>query len=196
MNCLLINCESDLDLNWSKNCVPVANNEDQATTFSITDTKLYVPVVTLSTQDNTKLLEQLKSGFERTINCNKYQSKRSIEISTQYLDYWLGPSFQRVNRLFAWSFEDETQRTSYKRYYLLTVEIKNYDVMINGQHFFDQPVRNDLITYDSIGKIATSQGNDYTTGYLLDNIYFEKYYKMIAIGLGKRQAFNADLEAT
>ena len=72
-------CEINLDLNWSKNCVILANNADQATTFSITDTKLYVPVVTLSTQDNVKLLEQLKSGFEKKLtrininqNINRY----------------------------------------------------------------------------------------------------------------------------
>ena len=59
----LINCEIILDLNWSENCVKVANNADQDTAISITDTKVYVPVLTLSTQDNTKLLEQLKSGF-------------------------------------------------------------------------------------------------------------------------------------
>ena len=74
----LINCEINLDLNRSENCVIVAKNvAAQATTFSITDTKLYVPVVTLSTQDNAKLLEQLKSGFKRTINWNKYQPKIS-----------------------------------------------------------------------------------------------------------------------
>ena len=72
----LINCEINLDLNWSENCVIVATNVTaQATRFSLTDRKLYVPVVTLSTQDNAKLLEQLKSGFKRTINWNKHQSK-------------------------------------------------------------------------------------------------------------------------
>ena len=65
----LTNCEITLDLNWSENCVIVATNlAAQVTTFSITDTKLYVPVVILSTQDNPKLLEQLKSGIKRTIN--------------------------------------------------------------------------------------------------------------------------------
>ena len=72
----LINCEINLeiklDLNWSKNRVIVANNANQDTTFSITDTKFYVPVVTLSIEDNTKLLEQIKSGFKRKINWNKY----------------------------------------------------------------------------------------------------------------------------
>ena len=65
----LINCKITLDLNWSENCVIVATNvANQDATFSIIDAKLYVPVVTLSTQDNAKLLEQLKSGFKRTIN--------------------------------------------------------------------------------------------------------------------------------
>ena len=74
----LINCEITRDLNWSENCVIAATNiAAQAATFSITDTKLYVPVVTLSTQDNAKLLEQLKSGFKRTINWNKYQTERA-----------------------------------------------------------------------------------------------------------------------
>ena len=79
------------------------------------------------------------------------------------------------------SFEDEMQRTNYKRYYLPAVEIKNYSVMIDGQNFFDQPVRNDLMTSDSIRKIAAGQENNYTTGCLLDYNYFKNFYKMIAI---------------
>ena len=71
----LINCEINLDINWSKNRVVVANNVDQATTFSITVTNLYVPLVTLQIQDNTKLLEQSKSGFEATNNWKEHQSK-------------------------------------------------------------------------------------------------------------------------
>ena len=63
----LINCEINLDLVWSKNCVILANNSDQATTFSIADTKLYVPIVTLSAQDNEKLLEHSISGFEKQL---------------------------------------------------------------------------------------------------------------------------------
>ena len=90
----LINCEINLDLNWSKNCFIAANNADQATTYSITDTKLYVPVVTLSTQDNAHLLEQLKSGFKGTIDWNENQSKISTERQDQYLDYLIDPSFQ------------------------------------------------------------------------------------------------------
>ena len=128
----------------------------QGTTFLITDTKLYVPVVALSTEDNTKLVNQLKAGFKRTINWNKYQSEMSTERQNQYLDYLIDSKFQGVNRVFAFLFEKETQRISYKQLYLLTVEIKTYAI-INGQNIFDQPVRNTLIIYDSIQTTATGQ---------------------------------------
>ena len=72
---LLINCEINCDLNWSENCVILANDTHQDTKLSITDAKLYFPVVILSTQDNPTLLELLKSGFKRTINWNKYRPK-------------------------------------------------------------------------------------------------------------------------
>ena len=105
---------------------------NQGATCLITDSKLYVQVVTVSTQDNAKLLEHLKSSFERTTNWNKYQSKISIERQKQYLDYLIDPPFQAVKRVLVVLFEDEAQRASYKEYYLYTVEIKNYDVMIDG----------------------------------------------------------------
>ena len=129
--------------------------------FSIIDIKHYVPFVTISTQDNAKLLEQLKSGSKRTINWNKYHPKKSIERPNQHLDYLIDPIFQGVNRLFVLSFENELKRGSYKQYNLLTGEIKYYNVIINGQNFFDQPVRNNFITYDIIQKIATGQEDDY-----------------------------------
>ena len=98
---LLITCEITVDLNWSENCVIAATNVTaQVTKISITDAKRYVPVVTLSAQDNAKLLEQLKSGFKRTINWNIYQQKVSTERPYQYLDFLIDPSFQGVNRLF------------------------------------------------------------------------------------------------
>ena len=111
----LINCKINLDLNWSENCVIEATNvAAQAAIFLITDTKFYVPLVTLLTQDNAKLLEQLTSGFKRTINWNKYKPKVSTERINQYLDFLIDPSIQGVNRHFVLSFENETQRISYK----------------------------------------------------------------------------------
>ena len=121
----LINCEISLDLNWSENCVKVATNvADQDTKFSITDIKPYVPVVTLLAQDNAKLIEKLKPGFKIKINRNKYQPKVSTERQNQYLDFLINPDFQGVNRILVSPFENEAQRTSYKRYYLLTTEKK------------------------------------------------------------------------
>ena len=75
-------------------------------TFTIADTKLYVPVVTLSTQDNAKLLEELKPVFKRTINWNKYQRTVTVQQENRYLDLLINPRFQGVNRLFVLSFEN------------------------------------------------------------------------------------------
>ena len=113
----LINCEVELILIWSANCVVVAN---QVPTFTITDTNLYVPVVTLSTQDNAKLLPQLKSGFKRTISWNKYLSKPALLARNANLNHLIEPSFEGVNRLFVLAFEDDDQRISNKRYHCRT----------------------------------------------------------------------------
>ena len=88
----LINCEDNPILTWSENCV--ISSATGETKFTITDTKLYVQIITLSTQDNAKLLKELRSGFKITINWNKYQSKVSTETQNQYLDFLVDPSFQ------------------------------------------------------------------------------------------------------
>ena len=152
----LIYCEINLILTWPTNCVMVSTNvANQNTTFQMTDIKLYVPVVTLSTQDNSKLLQQLKSGFKRVISWNKYLSKAGLLRRNPYLNHFVELSFQGVNRLFVLSFENDTQRTRAKGYYLPNVEIKNYNVMINGENFFDQPVKDNKVTYENIRKIVT-----------------------------------------
>ena len=97
--------------------------------------------------------------------------------------------------LFVLSFENNNGSTSYTRYCLLLVEIEDYNVMIDGRNIFDQPVKNDLITCENIQKITTGQGDDYTTGYLLDYTYFKSYYTTITIDLSKQQALDADLKA-
>ena len=94
----LINCATNLILTWSEDCI--ISSATEATKFKIIDTKLYVPVVTLSTQHNAKLLQQLKSGFKRTINWNIYQSKVLPERPNQYSDFLVDSSFQGVNKLF------------------------------------------------------------------------------------------------
>ena len=138
-------------MKWSKNCVLVAGAADnQNPSFQINGTKIYVPVVTLSTQENIKPLKQLESGFKRTINWNKYLAKTTNQAQNRYLDFLIDPSFQGVNRLFALSFKDDDGRESHKQYYLPTAEIKDYNVMINGRNFVDLPFKNDLKTYDKI----------------------------------------------
>ena len=189
----LINCEVNLILTWSSACVIFSTNAaTQVATFEINDTKLYVPVVTLSTQENAKLLQQLKSGFKRVINWNKYLSKPELLAPNTNLNHLVEPSFQGVNRLFVLAFENDDYRISTRRYNLPTVEIKDYNIMINGENFFDQPIKNNKATYENIRKIATGKGDDYTTGCLLDYSYFADTYKMIAVDLRKQQALDAD----
>ena len=191
----LIDCEISLQLIWSKKYFLVAGTAaNHKPKFQITDTELYVPVVTLSTQDNIKLLKQLESGFKRTIHWNKYLSKTTYKAQNRYLDFLIEASFQGINRLVL-SFKDEDGRESYKQYYLPTVKIKDYKVMIDGRNFFDQPIKNDSKTYDNIRKIATGQGDDYTTGCLINYPYFKKYYKLIAIDLSKPKKLDADPKA-
>ena len=190
----LINCEVNLILTWSSTCV--ITNSTGAGTFEITDTKLYVPVVTLSPPDNSKLLQQLKSGFKRVISWNKYLSKPELLRRNPNLNHLVEPSFQGVNRLFVLAFENDTQRTSHSGYYLPNEQIKNYNVMINGENVLDQPIKNNKVTYENIRKIATGQGDNYKTGCCLsDYPYFKDNYKMIAIDLSKQQALDADPRA-
>ena len=152
----LINCEVCLILTQSENCVitskatrdadPNANpavaavNNPTGEIFKITDAKLYVPVVTLSTQDNKKLLEQLKAGFKRTIKWNKYRSEMTNQAKTNNLNYFIDSTFSKVNKLFVFSFEinedkNKYDRASFSKYYTNTVEIKDFNVLIDGKSF-------------------------------------------------------------
>ena len=108
LNIPLINCEIELILTWSKNCVladmTVANNPPTGLEFQITDTKLYVPVVTLSKENDKKLLEQLISGFKRTVKWHEYRSQMTIQPQNNNLNYLIDPTFTKVHRLFVWLF--------------------------------------------------------------------------------------------
>ena len=190
----LINCEVELILTWFKDCV-ISNSTGEGK-FAITETKLYVRVVTLSAQNNAKLLQQLKSGFERTINWNKYESSVKAFAQNRYLNYLINPSFQRINRLFVLSFENKNDRTSHSTYYLPKVEIKDYNVMIDGRNSFLISQQIAWIRHMKIlENITTGKGDDYITGCLLDYSYFKKNYKLIAIDLSKQQALDADPRA-
>ena len=192
----LINCEINLTLTSSTNCGIVSTNvANQNATFEITDTKLYVSVITLSTQDNSKLFQKLKSGFKRVINWNKYLSKPKLLAQNPNLNHFVEPCFQGVNRLFLLAFKKDTKITSHCGCYLPNVEIKDYNIMINGENVFDQPVKNNKVTYENIRKIATGQGDDYRTGCLLDYPYFKDGYKMMGIDLNKQHVLDVDSRA-
>ena len=168
-----------------------------AATFAITDAKLYVPVVTLKIEDNGKLSKLLNEGFKRLVYWNKYKIILKY-YDNEYIRERLDPSFQRFSKLFVLAYargDNVTNENSYRKYFLPRLKIKNYNIEIDGRNFYDQSI-NDLIKqYDEIRKISTGQGDDYTTGCLLDFSYFEKNYRLIAADLSKQKALDADSRA-
>ena len=174
--------KSTRDANYGVNPVAYEINNPENATFQITDTKLYVPVVSLSKENDIKLLEQLKSGFKRTIKWNKYRSQMTIQPKNRNLNYLIKPTFTNVHRLFVLSFNTDN-RYSYSNYYVPKVEINDFNVLIDGKSFFDLPVKN---AEEAFEKIVEISNNDYTTGNLLDFAYFKKHYKLIAIDLSKQ----------
>ena len=207
----MVNCEVSLTLTWSENYVitskaireadpdadpamPVAGiNNPTIAFFKITDCKLYVPVVTLSAEDDNKLLGQLKTGLKSTIKWNKYRSEMSNQTKNNYLNNLIDPTFTNVNRLFVLSFENEDDRISFSKYYVPKIEIKDFNVLTDGKPFFEIPVKNNEEAYEAI--IEMSKNNGYTTGNLLDYEYFKDNYKLIVLDLSKQIALeNPDLK--
>ena len=153
-----------------------------------TGLELYVPIVTLSKENDIKLLEQLKSGFRRTIKWNKYRLQMTIQPQNNNLNYLIDPMFTNVNRLFVLSFQRITgqnnttkdYRDPFSHYYVPNIRIKDFNVLIDRKSFFDLPVKK------WIRIIEMSNNNDYSTGNLLDFINFTENYKFIAIDLSKQ----------
>ena len=193
----LINCKVEFSLTWNKNCILSSVVDDS--TFAITDAKLYVPVVTLKTEDNTKLSKLLSKGFKRPIHWNEYKVTPNKNYdANEYLRERLDASIQGVNKLFVFPYmkgDNFTTENSYDKYFLPRLKIDNYNIEIDGRNFYDQAVNDSIKRYDEIRKISTGQGDDYTTGCLLDFAYFEKNYRLIAIDLSKQKALDADPKA-
>ena len=177
-----------------------------STTFKITDAKLYVPVVTLSTEDNAKLTKQLSEGFKIPVYWNKYKviDNKVVEIAAanaeKQIRELLDSSYQGAKRLFVLAYDNTTGNNqvsvdSFKKYFLPRVKIENYNIEIDGRNFYDQPI-NDLIKqYGEVRKVSIGEGDDYTTGCLLDFAYFEKNYRLIAADLSKQKTLDADRRA-
>ena len=113
---------------------------------------MYVPVLTLSTKDDNKLLEQLKTGFKRTMKWNKYISEMTTQTRINNLNYLIDPTFNKANRLFVLSFENKDEKFSFSKYHTPKVEIKDFNLLIDGKRFFDVPVKNKEETYEKLLK--------------------------------------------
>ena len=112
-----------------------------------------------------------------------------------YLFFLINASVQGVNRLFVLLSENNEDRTVHTKYYHPLVEINNCNVMISVRNYFDQPVKNNLKTYDNNRKIAIGQGDEYTIGCLFDYNYFNNYKQIISADLSKQQELDADPKA-
>ena len=192
----LINRKVAFLLKWYENCI--LSSAGTATTFTRTDTKLYVPVLTLKTEDNTKLSRLLSKGFKRPIYWNKYKIIFKNYNENEYIRERLDASFQGVNRLFVLahaSGNNITIENSYRNYFLPRLKIKNYNIEIDGRNFYDQPINDSVKEYYEIRKVSTGRGDDYTTGCLLDFSYFEKNYRLIAVDSSKQKALDVDSRA-
>ena len=155
----------------------------------MTDTKLCMFVVTLPSQDNNKLLDQLKTRFKRTVKWNKYRSEMTNQPKTISLNYLVGPTPRKVNRLFVLSFRinengNKDDRISFSEYYLTAVWIKYFNVLIDRKGSFDVLIKSKEETYDKV--IEISKNEDCTIGNLLDQGYFSRRYKSVAINLSKQ----------
>ena len=187
----LINCKIELSLKWIENCVLTsaaigananATGADSAT-FKITDAKLYVPIVTLSAEDNVKLSKLLGEGFKRSIYWNGYKviDNKVVKIATnneeKYITELLDSSWQGVKRLFVLVYnnkegDNEVSVDSFKKYFLPRFKITILKLMV--EIFMVSQLMTQLNNMMKSEKISTGQGDDYSIGCLLDFAYFEK----------------------
>ena len=178
----LINCKVKLKFRWTKHYIfSVAstgnvdgnndNDNNNNNIFTITDTQLFVPVVTLSARDNQKLSKLLTKGSERSVYWNEYKTKSENKNMPNKYRHFLESNFVGVNRLFVLVYTDENnnaKRFNAQKYYLSKEIIKNYNVIINGKKFYDQPIDSDIKRYEKIR---------ITTGCLLDYDYIKNHYQ-------------------
>ena len=201
----LINCKIKLNLTWKKECVlstldDDADNPENNAVFIINDTKLYIPVVSLSKEDNKDFIEQQNKGFQRSIYWNEYKTKELTENDDanvfKYINF--DPSFQGVNRLLVMAYkrvDGQPTRNGQRKYYLPRIGLNKYNVIIDGRNFYDNPIESDIEKYKELKNVMIGKGEDYTTGSLLDFNYFDKHYKLVAFDLSKQKELDADPRA-
>ena len=187
----LINCKIHLELSWTKNCV--MSNVAADTTFKKTITNLYVPIVILSIKDKVKLTKQWNEGIKRPAYWKEYKNKiESKEADDNLTRFYLDGFFQGTKRLFVLAFNNTDDSEKLKETVIENIcfsraNITNYNVLIDGRKFYNQPINDQIKKYEEIRKIATGQGDDYTTGCLLDYQYFKDDEQLIAVDLSKQK---------
>ena len=197
----LVNCKVYLELNWIED--RTLSSAGHSAKFETTDAKLHVPIVTLSTKNSANLTKQLSEGLKRSVYWNSYE-KRPAKVIEQGENLYelLNASLQGVRRLFVLAYaitageNNKAGIKNNKKYFLPRGEIKNCNVLIDGRNFYAQPIIDLIKQYDEIRKVSTENGDDYTTGCLLDYSYFKNNYKLIAADLSKQKALDADPRAT
>ena len=208
---LMINTEIELILKWSQNCILIekgtrefkalvstqaggiaaqpqvnAVSRPASLKFTIADCKLYITVVTLQEKYDNELLEALKPGIDIDFEWKRYRIQIINQPTTNNLNLLIAPTFNNVNKLFVLAIPNEKDRTSFSKYYTPTVEIKDYNVLIDLQPFFDIPIKNKEQNYKAITELTNH--NNCTTGNSLTYEYFCNHYKLIAIDLSKENA--------
>ena len=222
----LINTKLNIQLNYTKNSVishrfaePDANQGANSSTFKKIKTELYVPVVTLNTEDNDKLNQLLDTEFKRKVYWNEHKSE--IETITQvnnnnyYKRTLLDAVIPGVNRLFLAGFNDndalaenaaneerinnsarnKVERNGFAKYFLPRVDIKDYNVLIDGRNFYDQNISDHFKKNEELRKVMTGRRKDYTTGSLLDYDYWKRNYKLICCDLSKQKVLDSNPKA-
>ena len=204
---LLIKSEIELILKWSEDfvltekktkefraagCDAAAEPEVPAVNvpsdlkFSVKDCKLCVPVVTLPTQYQNQLYKDLKTGISIDFKWSKYRSQMINQTATNNLNFLIEPTFNNVNRLFVSVFPNAEDRRSFLKYYTPTVEIKDYNVIIEGEPFYEIPIKNKEETYKAITELIridlVRTGNEFNFE------YFCEHYKLIAIDLSRQKS--------
>ena len=163
-----------------------AINRPKDLRFSVTNCKLYVPVVTLQTKYQNQLYKDLKTGISIDFTWIKYRSQMINQTATNNLNFLIDPTFNNANRLFVLAFPNEEDRRSFSKYYTPTVEIKYYNVIVDGEPFYEIPIKNKEETYKAITELIR---NDLLrTGNEFNFEYFCEYYKLIAIDVSKQKS--------
>ena len=158
----------------------------------------------MSKEDDKDFIEQQNKGFQRSIYWNEYKTKElnaavnddNPANAVRYIN--LDPSFQGVNRLFAVAYnsvDGQPSRNGPRKYYLPRIDLNEYNVIIDGRNFYDNPIENNIEKYRELKKVMIGKGQDYTTGSLLDFNYFDKHYKLVAVDLSKQKELDADPRA-